>query len=363
MWYVINIQNGKKLRLFRDRLIIPLFEHMIAYKHEEIAIPFDKYLDEIIKTSTSQLKNVSKHAELFKLTSLIQRKETLENDIKVATLLVYIYKRANNNVSFSSNVTQLLSKYSENEIRKHLYTYYYQNNALKSRKAFIDVQNVPDEWRVVFKNFYYEKFFNMPQVWERLDGTEYTREKFHDNFKEDNNIYVCPYCDATDVSDNGNLEIEHFWPESIYPFLAMSPLNLYSTCKSCNRPSTGKGIRTINPMTMPFYELIGNEVIFKPDIINRKIHIHGKTLASENFIKLIKLEERYSKKGPYHVVEILSSTIYDTIKQAESHGAVITDEDIAGYVSNKIIPKVQPHYFVTTDILKGYNKYLDFLDK
>ena len=36
MWYVMNKQNGKKLRLFEINVILPLFEYMISYKQKEV---------------------------------------------------------------------------------------------------------------------------------------------------------------------------------------------------------------------------------------------------------------------------------------------------------------------------------------
>lgn len=142
----------------------------------------------------------------------------------------------------------------------------------------------------------------------------------------------------------------------------MNPLNLYSSCKACNRPATGKGTKTFNPITLPFYQSIGEGVRFKPNVVERKIHIKGKSRAIDNYIKLINLENRYSKKSGYGIVELLTSTIYSTIKELENHGQVVSDDDIKTYISSKIIPRVQPHYFVVSDILRDYSKYLDFID-
>ena len=41
MWYVMNKQNGKKLRLFEINVILPLFEYMISYKQKEVDENFD----------------------------------------------------------------------------------------------------------------------------------------------------------------------------------------------------------------------------------------------------------------------------------------------------------------------------------
>lgn len=336
---------------------------MIRYKHEARTEDFEEYLKEVLKINKCQKDKIDGVIRKYELEDLKQKKENLEKTINEAELLIYIYKRKHKRIQFSDCITSLLLNYSELDIRKHMYIYYRQNKELKQRKNYILEQKVPDEWNKIFKLFFYEKFFTMESVWKYIDGKPYSREMFHDNFKEDNDLLVCPYCDSADISDNGNLEVEHFWPESIYPFLAMNPLNLYSSCKSCNRPASGKGWKILDPISMPFYEQIGNSVCFKPNVDERKIHIKGKTPATNNFVKLINLEDRYSEKGGYRVVEIMASTIYATIKQLESKGETVSDKDITEYVSRKIIPKVQPHYFVTKDIMKDYNKYLELFGK
>lgn len=41
---------------------------------------------------------------------------------------------------------------------------------------------------------------------------------------------------------------------------------------------------------------------------------------------------------------------------------MVSDEDIEKYISLQIKPKVQPHYFVISDILRDYSKYLEFIN-
>lgn len=362
MWYVINKQNGQKLIKFKKKVIIPLFEYMVKYKSQHRLDNFVEFLEEISLETKRKLIGCDKKLYRYNLKSIMNRKHILDQRVQNIEILKYICKRTVKKVRFANCVDSLLAKYTKLELEKHMYVYYIQNKELKERKSFIEETEVPDEWSFIFKVFFYEKFFVMPQIWERIDGVLYTRDLFHDNFKEDNKIFVCPYCDSSDISDNGNLEVEHFWPESKYPFLSMNPLNLYSSCKACNRPATGKGTKTFNPITLPFYENIGDGVRFRPDVVQRKIHIKGNTLAIDNYIRLINLENRYSKKSGYGIVELLTSTIYETIKELENHGQVVSDEEIEKYISLKIIPKVQPHYFVVSDILRDYSKYLDFID-
>ena len=54
------------------------------------------------------------------------------------------------------------------------------------------------------------------------------------------NISVCPYCNRNTIYsiDNGKKrtsELDHFYPQSKYPFLALSFYNLIPSCKVCNK--------------------------------------------------------------------------------------------------------------------------------
>jgi len=53
------------------------------------------------------------------------------------------------------------------------------------------------------------------------------------------NIIVCPYCDRNTIynlkySSKRTSELDHFYPKSKYPFLAISFYNLVASCKICN---------------------------------------------------------------------------------------------------------------------------------
>ncbi len=67
----------------------------------------------------------------------------------------------------------------------------------------------------------------------------YSRWDFITRFCEENGrLYLCAICDATAyqtrVDKRAYTSIEHFFPKSIYPHLAMHPYNLIPICTFCN---------------------------------------------------------------------------------------------------------------------------------
>lgn len=332
MWRVINKSNGIKLKKFERKIIIPLFSQMIKYKSEIRTITFMEYLE-----------TISDEAE--------------------KTILKYICNRTWKGIKFIGLVDRLLISLDEREIRKYYSLYIKQNEALKKRSHFIEEVTVPQEFKQIFVNFFYERFFSMDGIWDKIDGTMYTREIFHENFKHDNKISVCPYCDIDTVVNAGNAQVEHFWPKSSYPFLAMNALNLISSCHSCNQPFEGKGVATFNPITMPYYEQIGDKMSFSYDALHSKIHISAKENHYKNYIELLKLKKRYSTSSVYNKVEACTESIYNSIQEYEHiQGVKLTEDGIKDYIRNRQI-RIARHdnlYFAILDVFSDYNKYLRY---
>ncbi len=141
-------------------------------------------------------------------------------------------------------------------------------------------------------------------------------------FVKELNLKTCPYCNRnytfTVDSKNGKLrpEIDHFYPKSIYPFLAMSFYNLIPSCSICNHTKSSiikKGLE--NPYTIDNasykFTYMPNSINFatvkneKYDFDNFKIKISG----NPSNIELFKLEELY-KQHKDIVLELLIKKAY-----------------------------------------------------
>jgi len=66
------------------------------------------------------------------------------------------------------------------------------------------------------------------------------------------NITVCPYCNRNTIynlkyTKKRTSELDHFYPKSEYPVLALSFYNLIPSCKICNNLKSDKNQEYINP--------------------------------------------------------------------------------------------------------------------
>jgi len=343
VWKVTNDTNKDKLKKFENQVIKPLFYYMYRFKRSNQSIKFIDYLEEI-QHKIPEGKALSKKIDI----------------------VITLYKNKYKKVKFSDLIDNILDNHNAQYIKESYKLYMLQNIALQnaidtSIKNFTMPTKVngneieTEPWKQIFSDFLYKKYFADEALWKKIDGGTFTRATFHDNFRKDNSLFVCPYCDLTTTSENGNLEIEHFYPESKYPFLALNPLNLYSSCKSCNRPSSGKGTNVIEPITMPYVEQIGDKITFK--FKKDSIKLEGPEDCYNNYIKLLELNNRYSSTGVIDHIHAQATSYYDSVINSQKCGVINKNTNITEYIKSSIQDKKQPFYFILSYIFEDYDNY------
>lgn len=135
-------------------------------------------------------------------------------------------------------------------------------------------------------------------------------------------LKTCPYCNRNYTfvvdEDNGKLrpEIDHFYPKSLYPFLAMSFYNLIPSCQICNHTKSS----TLKEELENPYDITPNSYKFtyipknidftlveddKYKFDNFEIKITGK----KDNLELFKLNELYEQHKDI-VLELLVKKVY-----------------------------------------------------
>ncbi len=94
-----------------------------------------------------------------------------------------------------------------------------------------------------------------------IAGPMYTRWVFIDGFLQANDgLYLCAMCDAaafrTKVDSKAHTGIEHFFPKSIYPHLAIHPRNLIPICTHCNSIKNDDDLMELCGSTLGIQELL-----------------------------------------------------------------------------------------------------------
>jgi len=170
-------------------------------------------------------------------------------------------------------------------------------------------------------------------------------------------LKTCPYCNRNYTfivdSDNGKLrpEIDHFYPKSIYPFLAMSFFNLIPSCSICNHTKSSKiEVNLENPYDIKEgsyrFTYIPNNVEFtiiekeKYNFDNFEIELKG----NKSNIEIFKLEELY-KQHKDIVLELL-------IKKAYYPQSYINELSTFGFSQDEIYRYLFSNYNKDEDLHK-----------
>lgn len=140
------------------------------------------------------------------------------------------------------------------------------------------------------------------------------------------NIIYCPYCNDQPVSvirilDNATAiekrmalhQLDHFYPQSRYPFLSLSFFNLIPGCAVCNSQLKGEKQFDIDTHFNPFHKKFNDYFYFEINsmLLNNEedaqINILNTPYHPDNAVIDFRLRERYGlhKKTAYSIVNTL----------------------------------------------------------
>lgn len=311
MWKVSNEENKEYLDAFRTKLIDPMFKEIINYKILNLKCSYFEYLK--------------------------RNEQTICKDNN--KLLLYISNRSFKKIRFRELLHDFIDTNDINKINYYYKLYNTQNEEINNGNYNILEIEIDENLKNVFVEFFYNKFFNDEKIWTMIMNSEesikYTKIKFHEIFKRENKLYICPYCDLDTINGVSNKEIEHFLPKSKYPFLTMNANNLISSCITCNKPTEGKGTKIYTPIISPYNKGIGNEIEYKNNFMKREIILQTGDKEISNYLKTLNLVERYKKTEIFDLVEERAEIIYDTLIQAELNGEEINEEILKEYMLQK----------------------------
>lgn len=188
-------------------------------------------------------------------------------------------------------------------------------------------------------------------------------------------LKTCPYCNRNYTfivdEDSGKLrpEIDHFYPKSIYPFLAMSFYNLIPSCPICNHTKSSKfNENLINP-----YDIKEDDFKFtyRPTDISFS-QIESKKYDMDSFeiefkknnenVDIFKLDELY-KQHKDIVVDLLMKKAYypkSYIEELENNFGFTKDETYR-YLLNNYKNEKDHHKRPLSKLIKDISEELDLI--
>ena len=205
--------------------------------------------------------------------------------------------------------------------------------------------------------------------------TSYKKEYDAYKFVKSLDLKTCPYCNRnytfTVDEDSGKLrpEIDHFYPKSIYPFLAMSFYNLIPSCPICNHTKSSKiSNDLINP-----YDIKKNDFKFtyKPtditftQIDSKKYNTNSFEIefkSSNKNIETFKLDELY-KQHKDVVIDLLMKKAYypkSYMDELEKNFG-FTQDEIYRYLLGNYKKEEDLHKRPLSKLIKDISEELDLI--
>lgn len=147
---------------------------------------------------------------------------------------------------------------NKNEISLFVVQPFVHNNIEKLKFDYKQF-NSKNLTRILQKLFNYEQFTNK-------NKEKWCRNKFF-NLLE---IEVCPYCQRNHISnfidesdyERTTADLDHFYSQTDYPFLALSLYNFIPSCKTCNSTMKGKKGLNVGTHIYPYNEGFEKDIKF-----------------------------------------------------------------------------------------------------
>lgn len=216
----------------------------------------------------------------------------------------------------------------------------------------------------VKKIFNYDKFVNL----ERKNNQKWNRHIF----LYDRNIKTCPYCNRQYITNyldyKSTADLDHFYSQDEYPYLALNIYNFIPSCQICNR--NFKRNNDLKDGIYPIKESFDNKAVFKlefqnnnwliPKSINdftiKLDNINGCTKIEKN-IDIFKLNEVYKNSHNDYIKNMLDTFEKYPDEYLKKIDSLIKYESIKDLVLKPYMFKIEnnePLGKLTKDILINY---------
>ena len=233
----------------------------------------------------------------------------------------------------------LIAVISIKDAKKGLITSNLQNQEIKKNIFSVLKRQVSNKIRDLIE-FVYENILFYPTYWNGLNEGNYSKMIFKNEFFTSQKNYICPYCDSEEDLSLLNFEIDHLLPKSDFPLLYLNEKNLFPCCATCNHQHYGKGNRWNDKYYNLFKNTLGLKIKFEfePDF-----KITGLDSISEDFLKLIRLKNRYNSDAFSGEISTLEKKVFRDLKNKKTNRTFLDSQakqyflikEMYQYYSNK----------------------------
>ena len=156
----------------------------------------------------------------------------------------------------------------------------------------------------------------------------------------DSGINVCPYCNRLLIDVKGAIQMDHFYPKTIYPMLSLCFFNLIPSCTSCNKLKSDRILSGLenpyksnyNTRTVTFHPVLRTNSTTNNLELSLYINYHDENIDKNN-------------KNPHRTLKSISEGYFRNIS----------------YVADELrkYEWLNSYYFSSLKSIKSINEYID----
>lgn len=187
------------------------------------------------------------------------------------------------------------------------------------------------------KNLIYSK--KIREIFNYKGFSAFTNYKSSDLIKK-LDISVCLYCNRNYIFTSENIntcELDHFYSQEKYPYLALSFYNLIPSCHTCNHKKSNKDF-FVSDNIHPYIESFENNVCFSYNVKNTDI------MNKENITEI-------------YISENISSTANNIFKKANKNFDDLKLKEIYSYHKDIIVETYNKKQILNTEFVNSYLNY------
>ena len=235
----------------------------------------------------------------------------INNKCKIDNFSLTDIEIINETVKFGNKECKLLSTFKK--------YFEFLQSKIKNEKNFKEILFSNDLNELINK---YSKFFETEETENVFVKNAYNslRKRWGYKIVKLTKTDVCPYCNRNFVfnfdENKTTVELDHYYPKSEYPYLALNLYNLVPSCHTCNHKKNNSKKIHLHPCFDDIDKEINfsiklKEANFYHSIKGFEIEVNGKNKKADNHIEVFNLQSIYNEHKDIILELIQKKYMYD----------------------------------------------------
>ena len=148
-------------------------------------------------------------------------------------------------------------------------------------------------------------------------------------------IDVCPYCNRNYINQKKGTTLDHFFPKSLYPLVAISFYNLIPSCYSCNTFKSNTDIEIPNPYQIDNDNPPFTFIAILDKLLNTKLVVEYHNRSYQSGYEFLGIEKVYIDDKAY-LLDFINKTRFLSENYAACINSILGEQKVFSLSGNEI---------------------------